>query len=680
VKTSAARKSIPRTPYLFFGGKGGVGKTTCAVSTALILLEEASPGEKILLFSTDPAHSLSDSLEIPIGNKIRQIAHNKSTALDAWEMDAGAMLAAFKAEHRRTLAEIADRGTMLDETDIHALLDLALPGLDEVMALFELSEFDRRRTYSRIVVDTAPSGHTGRLLELPEVFLKWIAALDRMSEKHRFMVSQIARLPHLEDSVDLFLRDMKERTNRVRSILFSPSMISFLLVTIPEAMAVEETKRYVKSLRQQGVPVTHIITNRLEQPHDKCQYCAARVAGQKPYKTQIKAEFKGVVHRQAVVMPDEVRGLESLKEFGSALWQSAGAAGSAGNPRSLVVTSPYAANASSAKAGNHRRTVVTSGAAKRVWIVGGKGGVGKTTTAAALAMELAQCTPERKFLVFSTDPAHSLSDSFSEEIGELKRGAAFLPNLDAIEINAVAQFEQLKKRYQQWVADIFAALTGGTNWEVQFDREAMQELISLAPPGIDEIAAFSTVSDFLEREVYTSIILDTAPTGHLLRFLELPHIALDWVRTFLRLLLKYRTVVTSPSVAEELIALSKNIKRVIAILTNSNDCEFLAVAVPERMSLAETIRLTEGVEKLHVNMGHVIINSVIPEDAAAGCVFCSARRVSQQRQIAAFRKQFSSEAKLLIAPQHLHEIRGPERLQQYLKSWTLLPAARREHA
>jgi arsenite-transporting ATPase len=120
---------------------------------------------------------------------------------------------------------------------------------------------------------------------------------------------------------------------------------------------------------------------------------------------------------------------------------------------------------------------------------------------------------------------------------------------------------------------------------VQFDREAMQELISLAPPGIDEIAALSAISDFLTDGTYTSVVLDTAPTGHLLRFLELPGIALEWVRTFLRLLLKYRELVTSSAVAEELIALSRNIKRVIAILTNPSDCEFMAVAIPERMSV-----------------------------------------------------------------------------------------------
>jgi arsenite-transporting ATPase len=161
-----------------------------------------------------------------------------------------------------------------------------------------------------------------------------------------------------------------------------------------------------------------------------------------------------------------------------------------------------------------------------VIIIGGKGGVGKTTTAAALALEFAIAHPTNRFLIFSTDPAHSLSDSFDEQIGEFKASVAGQKNLDAVEIDALAKFDQLKTRYRKWVDEIFISLTGGTNWQIQFDREAMQDLISLAPPGIDEIAALSAVSDFLETGVYTSVVLDSAPTGHLLRFLELPGVAL----------------------------------------------------------------------------------------------------------------------------------------------------------
>jgi arsenite-transporting ATPase len=102
----------------------------------------------------------------------------------------------------------------------------------------------------------------------------------------------------------------------------------------------------------------------------------------------------------------------------------------------------------------------------------------------------------------------------------------------------------------------------------------MRELVELTPPGIDEIAALSSISDLLDQQAYDTIVLDTAPTGHLIRFLELPQVALSWVRTFIKLLLKYQHIVHATRIAEELVALSKSIKRVLALLTDKQACEF----------------------------------------------------------------------------------------------------------
>ncbi len=129
--------------YIFFGGKGGVGKTTAASATALFLLNQLKRNDSILLFSTDPAHSLSDSLDIKIGNRLVEVKQLRGARLVAYEMDASLALERFREAHGKVLAEIAERGTLLDEEDINELLSLSLPGLDEVMSLFELSELDR---------------------------------------------------------------------------------------------------------------------------------------------------------------------------------------------------------------------------------------------------------------------------------------------------------------------------------------------------------------------------------------------------------------------------------------------------------------------------------------------------------------------------------------------------------
>src|ERR1700752_258506 len=311
---------------------------------------------------------------------------------------------------------------------------------------------------------------------------------------------------------------------------------------------------------------------------------------------------------------------------------------------------------------------------RRIVIFGGKGGVGKTTAAASYALALAKTDPKKKVLVFSTDPAHSLSDSFAEEIGELKKGVAGQKNLDAMEIDPGKWFEELKQRYRLWTDDLFTSLSGRSGMEIQFDREAMRELVELTPPGIDEIAALGTISELLgenrSADRYDSIILDTAPTGHLIRFLELPEVALSWIRTFMKLLLKYQNVVRATEVAEELVALSKSIKRVLALVTDPDSCEFVAVAIPERMSLAETIDLAKSLDKLEVPLRKLLINGVVSEDAAKQCRFCKARRKGQLEVADEFCKKFPRRSiDLFVAPQQPHEITGARALRDHFASF-----------
>ena len=665
-RTPLLPADFPNTRYLFFGGKGGTGKTTAAAATALALLDAAGPGASLLLFSTDPAHSLSDSLGVEVGDRTAEVARRgrrpDAPRLFAREMDAAAALDAFKQKHRAVLAEIADRGTILDEADINDLLDLSLPGMDEVMALFELSEVERVGDFARVVVDTAPSGHTSRMLRLPEVFARWVGALDVMSEKHRYMAAHFARRGRVrEDDVDLFLRDLAARVAAVRAMLFDPARASFVLVTIPEAMAFEETARYFASLRAEGAPVTDLVVNRVERARGRCPFCRARARMQSRWLGALKREFETLRQHRVPLFPSEVRGAKALREFAGALWRATGGSPTAGEglrPPSKRVTGDIRPPPRSGFRPEPRRLV----------IFGGKGGVGKTTSAAAYALAVAEGDESARVLVFSTDPAHSLSDSFGEAVGESKQGVAGASNLDAMEIDPAARFEELKERYRRWTDELFDSLTGGSRWEVQFDREAMRELVALAPPGIDEIAALSTVSDLIDEGAYSTIVLDTAPTGHLLRFLELPEVALAWVRTFIKLLLKYKNVVRWGGVAEELVALSKSIKRVAALLADAQHCEFVGVAIPERMSLEETARLAARLEALRVPLSRLVVNNVLTEEAARACDFCAARRRSQTPVVEEFGRRLRG-VELFLAPERAGEVRGRESLLEHFRGW-----------
>jgi arsenite-transporting ATPase len=484
-----------------------------------------------------------------------------------------------------------------------------------------------------------------------------------MADKHRYIVAHFSRRAVRRDEVDLFLVDLSHRIEQVRTMLYDMRQTSFTLVTIPEMMSVRETERYLTLLLKEGVPVTDLIVNRVEHQHDDCRYCQARVASQHPWLKEIARLFPRLRSHFVPLLPDEVRGLEALRLFAGLTWDQA---------EVKVSTKTRAKAQRKLPAKELKKTKKTEAflfATRSIFIFGGKGGVGKTTAAAAFSLALARKERRKQFLVFSTDPAHSLSDSFDEPVAEFKRRIAGVKNLDAMEINPGKKFEELKQRYRSWTDDLFASLSGGSQLEIKFDQEAMRELVELTPPGIDEIAALSAISDLLDRGEYDTTILDTAPTGHLIRFLELPQVALSWIRTFIKLLLKYQHVVHANKVAEELIALSKSIKRVITLLTDVSLCEFIGVAIPERMSLEETAALAASLKKLKVPMRRLLINGLVPEEAASSCDFCDTRRKAQVSVIEEFRDRFARSLELFVATQQPNEINGAKDLLEHFAQW-----------
>ena len=214
---------------LLFGGKGGVGKTTCATAAAL-RMSALAPSRSLLLVSTDPAHSVRDSLagHVPPGN------------LQVLELDAQQCLAAFREQNGPMLREIAAAGTFLDDEDINQFLSLSLPGLDELMAFFEISSWVEARRYDCIVVDTAPSGHTLRLLAMPELIRRWLDMLEALLAKRRYMRRVFSR-DRSPDRLDLFVTKWKSSLQRTESLLRDPARTQFVPVTIAEPLGVHVT-------------------------------------------------------------------------------------------------------------------------------------------------------------------------------------------------------------------------------------------------------------------------------------------------------------------------------------------------------------------------------------------------------------------------------------------------------
>ncbi len=188
---------------ILLGGKGGVGKTTCASSIALYLAEHF----KTLLFSTDPAHSLSESLGQKIGDEITEVRGVKN--LYALEISAEKAFSIFKSEYGEEIRKILDTSTYLDQEDIDSFLALSIPGIDEVMGFKTIVNLVEEEKYEKYVVDTAPTGHALRLLSLPKILDEWIKLMAKMRWKYRYMVERFSGT-YNPDEADKFILDMKK--------------------------------------------------------------------------------------------------------------------------------------------------------------------------------------------------------------------------------------------------------------------------------------------------------------------------------------------------------------------------------------------------------------------------------------------------------------------------------------
>lgn len=299
--------------FILFGGKGGVGKTSCASACALKLAES---GRKTLLFSTDPAHSLSNAWDQEFGNTPTAVKGVKN--LRALEIEAEQVMEEFKKEYGEELTQLFATSTYLDEEDIGSVLSLPVPGMDEIMGLKKIMDFMEKKEYDVYVADTAPTGHTLRLLAMPEIIDQWIIAAAQMRWKYRYMVSRFSG-KEFEDEVDRFLLDLKKAVKRVKAHLMDAERTEFVVVTNPEAMVVLQTKDLVRELKQNAIPSHHLIINNLA-PKNECKFCQGRREGQRRYVREIRQEFSEYEITEVAQQPQEIRKKEKLEELAQALF------------------------------------------------------------------------------------------------------------------------------------------------------------------------------------------------------------------------------------------------------------------------------------------------------------------------------------------------------------------------
>ena len=293
---------------LFFGGKGGVGKTTCASAMALAA---SHAGKRVLLVSTDPAHSTSDIFERPIGPEPVPLLPN----LHGLEIDG-----AFEAKRYVTNVKEHIKGIfghhILKEANKQIDLAASMPGAEE-MALFDRigalirGEDDR---FDLILFDTAPTGHTLRLIRMPELMEAWIRALSR-SRRAMLGIEQ----DDATDPVMLSLGERLEHLREFRARLLSPRSCAFVLVMVAERLPIEETARAIEQLQDAGVTIGGLVVNRVLPATSPDPFLRARHEQEQIYLDEIDRRFKSHLKVRVPQLPSDVHGVTTLEHLSSML-------------------------------------------------------------------------------------------------------------------------------------------------------------------------------------------------------------------------------------------------------------------------------------------------------------------------------------------------------------------------
>jgi len=297
-------------PLMLFSGKGGVGKTTLAAATAVRL---ASLGSRVLAISTDPAHSLSDAFDFPLGPRPRAVM----PGLDAMEVDAKGLFS----------DALEEEGTDDERSSVADLLKLVseTPGVDEFGAIEVLLRSIEDPHHDVVILDTAPTGHTLRLLMLPELMDSWSGKIRemrvRLARAGRFLRRLFpgGRGPDSEE-LGRGLEGGRQRMGSLRTLLTDPDRAQIVLVTIPEAMSVLETMRTLQLLSGHGMPVGTIVVNQMQPPSDECPHCRRRREIHLGELAQMKELAGEVPVRVLETFPWVVRGPLALRDLGERLW------------------------------------------------------------------------------------------------------------------------------------------------------------------------------------------------------------------------------------------------------------------------------------------------------------------------------------------------------------------------
>ncbi|KAF6805092.1 arsenite translocating atpase [Colletotrichum sojae] len=299
------------------------------------------------------------------------------------------------------------------------------------------------------------------------------------------------------------------------------------------------------------------------------------------------------------------------------------------------------------------------------WIfVGGKGGVGKTTTSCSLAIQLAK--HRRSVLLISTDPAHNLSDAFNQKFGKEARLIDGFDNLSAMEIDPNGSMQDLLAGQGEDVDAMGGGLGG------------MMQDLAFAIPGIDEAMSFAEVLKQVKSMSYETIIFDTAPTGHTLRFLSFPSVLEKALAKVSQLSSQYGPLLNGflgqggqlpngqnlTEMMEKLETLRETISEVNAQFKDETLTTFVCVCIPEFLSLYETERMIQELANYGIDTHSIVVNQLLFPKKGSNCDQCTARRRMQKKYLEQIEELYD-EFNVVKMPLLVEEVRGKEKLERF---------------
>lgn len=608
----------------FFVGKGGVGKTTVAAAYAVRTAQQNSRN-RVLLVSTDPAHSLGDVLQQKLGDSPKAVRMGTGGKLWAWELDAPGLFRDFFRTYKQSILEIVERGSLFSAEEISPLLETTLPGMSEIAALLAIRDAIDSGKYSHIVVDTAPFGHTLRLFGLPEQFVRVLNFLELAAGRDRALAEHFggrtrAREPEL-------IEDWRSKVEQLRQA-FSDSEL--FLVTTAEKFALNESVRCIKEVSETNptLKLKSIVLNRVVRRAGKCNFCKKRVTAARAAESFLRKQFSSAELHVAEDPGFPIMGSVALQKFGEHVFS--------GRRLRLDPQLP--------KSKNKREMPTTAQwpeLKSRLSFVIGKGGVGKTTVSAALGFHTRQ-TSSSAVEICSVDPAPSLDDIFQTAIGDEPTPVLGDKHFRASELDSIALFRGWVAEIQEEVDSATTSEHSGVHVDLSFERQMLSALLDIVPPGLDEVLAIFRIVD-LRASTSGKIVIDMAPTGHALELLRMPERIVTWSRLLLKSLAVHRKLALARNAAVRIAELELRARELLNAFKSSGEVSVFAVMLPEPLPDRETERLLTELDRLGLKPQALFVNRIIFAKDATECAHCQVAAEWQASVLEKLRKRHSAK-------------------------------------